>query len=290
MKTNKQLLLYFILIFNVVSLSAQDKVVWDSNSLTPNGIFINDTLLCDRTEISNIFWHEFLHYEMTSKGEKSVEYKSLLPDTAGYLFTLPIIANGDTLHFQLSKGSYYNSYYDFPLTGVTLEQAKKYCAWRSDRVLEMILVQKGLIKPNRVGKDNFTIDRFLIEDKFEKHRKSISHYPKYFIADSEDWNLIRQLISEKSIKVNKINSRNNFTAHLNKTGFPLHKVDLEEKNQNDIIYNLLGNVSELIDGENQCTGGSIQDDEKEILKMKINKCQLPDKFVGFRCLSKWVKI
>ena len=294
MKTSKTVLLYFILIFNIVHLSAQDKIVFDSTTVTPNGMFIGDNLMCDRTEVSNSFWKEYMHWVKTAHGESSKLYKATMPDTIGYIYTLPIITSTDTSFFQLSKYSYFRlpNYDDYPITGITLKQAKLYCEWRSDRVLEMLLIVKGLIKvrQNRATKNPFTIKKFLTKKKYKDERELISFYPQFYIADIDDWTVIKNLIQKKEISVGKINSKNTYEAVLLETNSPLLPKCYEDEKREGLLYNILGNVSELIDSENQCVGGNINDKTSDILKMEVTECNLPDKLVGFRCLSKWVKI
>jgi gliding motility-associated lipoprotein GldJ len=55
------------------------------------------------------------------------------------------------------------AYSDYPVVGVTWEQAEAYCTWRTDRVNEQILVDRGILKhdPAQTGKNVFTTDTYL---------------------------------------------------------------------------------------------------------------------------------
>ncbi len=55
------------------------------------------------------------------------------------------------------------AYNEYPVVGVNWLQANDYCAWRSDRVNENIMIREGILKvnPNQVGEDNFNTDAYL---------------------------------------------------------------------------------------------------------------------------------
>ncbi len=78
----------------------------------------------DKTEITNIAWKEYLYDIKETEGEDSEEYKELLPDLAVWE-----MAYGE----DFISSSAYN---DYPLVGVSYQQALAYCKWRSARVSE----------------------------------------------------------------------------------------------------------------------------------------------------------
>jgi hypothetical protein len=55
------------------------------------------------------------------------------------------------------------AYRDYPVVGVNWLQANDYCAWRTDRVNEVILIREGLFEhyPNQINEDHFTTDAYL---------------------------------------------------------------------------------------------------------------------------------
>lgn len=251
-------------------------------------------MICDATEITNTSYKEYLHWLKTRIGEKSDEYKAALTGTHGSLFVLNFSTRDNSFDNDVSKNSYLHlaEYDDYPMVGVTLDQAKKYCQWRSNRVFEMILHKWDILSINPLckGKNCFTTEKFLTHEKYKDERKLISHYPQYFIGSADDWNIIKDIITEKKIQVGMINTAQKSELILNDTGFPYNKQLVNESKRKGTIYDILGNVSELIDGNNQCAGGDISDQKSEILKMEITNCSTPNNLVGFRCLSKWVKI
>ena len=46
------------------------------------------------------------------------------------------------------------SYRDYPVVGVNWLQATNFCAWRTDRVNEQILIREGIIIPNPNQQNN----------------------------------------------------------------------------------------------------------------------------------------
>jgi formylglycine-generating enzyme required for sulfatase activity len=87
---------------------------------------------------------------------------------------------------------YYASpaYRDYPVVGITLEQAKSYCKWRSDRVAEFILIREGLIevKPEQTREMHFTVERYFAGQYYDytAPEKSLV-MPEYALPTKEEW-------------------------------------------------------------------------------------------------------
>ncbi len=86
----------------------------------------------DATETTVANWAEYLYWLQTTKGIQSEEYINALPDSA----TCEKLY-GATRYFQHPK------YKDYPIVGLTYEQAVNYCKWRTDRVNE--ITKKGKV-------------------------------------------------------------------------------------------------------------------------------------------------
>lgn len=90
----------------------------------PNCVNLNDNVYIDKTEIKNIHWLEYLHHLKRDSSQAS--YKAALPDTSVWL-----------VYRDTSKYKHYLSYpvyRDFPVVGITQQQAANYCQWRSHAV------------------------------------------------------------------------------------------------------------------------------------------------------------
>ncbi|MFT4972967.1 MAG: sulfatase modifying factor 1, partial [Saprospiraceae bacterium] len=112
----------------------------------------------DESEVANIDYREYLFWLQRVYGESYPEvYQNALPDTLVWreelAFNEPFVEN----YFR------YPSYDDYPVVGVTWLQANQFSQWRTDRVNEMILIEKGILNPNAEQKDedNFNTESYL---------------------------------------------------------------------------------------------------------------------------------
>ena len=142
----------------------QDDVLFDWNT-TPVKMQVRSFFL-DETEVTNEEYHFYLEWleKIFPKSDDQNEhiYTSALPDTLVWRHTLG--AN------ELLTENYlrHPSYSDYPVVGVSWIQANEYCKWRSDRVSEKTLIDKGIL--NNVykmdslkldGNNYFTTDTYL---------------------------------------------------------------------------------------------------------------------------------
>jgi formylglycine-generating enzyme len=112
----------------------------------------------DETEVANIDYLEYLYWLDRVFGQSYPEiYQKALPDTLVWREELSY--NEPFVEGYLR----HPSYRDYPVVGVNWLQASDYCKWRTDRVNEMILIERGIIKPNMQQKDaqNFNTDAYL---------------------------------------------------------------------------------------------------------------------------------
>ena len=147
----------------------QDDVMFDWNT-TPVKQQVRSFYM-DETEVTNeeyIFYLEWLEKVFPPKNENySYIYESALPDTLVWR---------DRLGFNESLTETYlrhPAYSGYPVVGVSWVQATDYCKWRTDRVNEKILMDKGIIKnlftldSLRVeGKDHFVTDTYLLNPNY----------------------------------------------------------------------------------------------------------------------------
>jgi len=101
----------------------------------------------DETEVSNIDYREYLYWLQRVYVSYPKVAKNALPDSLVWReelsFNEPILES----YFR------HPSYDDYPVVGVSWKQANDYCEWRTDRVNEMILIEKGVLNPNPEQKD-----------------------------------------------------------------------------------------------------------------------------------------
>ncbi len=112
----------------------------------------------DETEVSNQSYGEFVYWMRRAYGDEYPEkVTAIMPDTATWR---------DKLAWRESFVDYYfqsPSYKDYPVVGVTWEQAQAFCTWRTDRVNEKLLVDMGVIMLDQenLGTGAFQTDVYL---------------------------------------------------------------------------------------------------------------------------------
>lgn len=233
--------------------------------IPPGTVLINDTLFADETEVSMLSWHEYVYWMREAYGKDSKEYLASLPDTNVWRF--------DTLNKASAYTSFYfknMAYRDYPVVGVSYEQVQAFCSWRSNRVKEFMWMSK-----------KYDLINF-----------------EYRLPTKKEW----ELMSNNGMNV--FNSKNDVKFHTNKK-----KEEIYESNYrancifNDTVpkafttlpvysyqknyfglYNMIGNVSEMVLEKNISKGGS--------WRHQINECRIgkdipyskPSNWLGFRCV------
>ena len=133
----------------------------------------------DETEVRNIDYLEYLHWLKRVYVDHQEVCHNALPDTMAWRSSLaynePMVRN--YLRFR--------AYAEYPVIGVSWEQATEYCKWRTDRVNEKILIEKGLLKhdPNNQKNDNvFTTEAYLTgkyTGTVKKNLKDLNGKPRH---------------------------------------------------------------------------------------------------------------
>lgn len=113
----------------------------------------------DETEVTNLAYREFVYWMQRAYGEEYPErVRDIYPDTNAWR---------DKLAWREGFVDYYFQspiYYEYPVVGVTWEQACKFCTWRTDRWNEKILIDMGIIVLDQTdlrGESAFQTDVYL---------------------------------------------------------------------------------------------------------------------------------
>lgn len=126
---------------------------WDN---TPRRVTV-PSFYMDETEVSNQDYREFTYWLTRVYPGNKAKINSALPDTTVWREELsynePYVEN----YFR------HPAFSDYPVVGVSWEQANAYCAWRTDRVNEQILAQKGIIAHDNTqsGQNTFNSKSYL---------------------------------------------------------------------------------------------------------------------------------
>lgn len=111
----------------------------------------------DETEVSNQDYREFTHWTARVYPTDTKRLQAITPDSSVWRTELgynePYVNN----YFR------HPAYSDYPVVGVSWEQAEAYCQWRTDRVNEQILVNKDILAhdPTQSGQNVYTTQTYL---------------------------------------------------------------------------------------------------------------------------------
>ena len=124
------------------------------NHNTPRSVTVSSFYL-DETEITNHQWCEYLYWTGRTFTDYPMIYKKALPDTL--VWREKLAYNEPYVEYYLR----HPSYRDYPVVGVNWLQANNFCAWRTDRVNEYILIREGILVLNPDQQNNpFTTDAY----------------------------------------------------------------------------------------------------------------------------------
>jgi gliding motility-associated lipoprotein GldJ len=93
----------------------------------------------DETEVANVDWLEYLYWIKRTYPNDAEYYYNALPDTL--VWRQPLSYNEPYVNNYLR----HPAFQDYPVVGVSWEQANDYCVWRTDRVNEEILRRGGYL-------------------------------------------------------------------------------------------------------------------------------------------------
>jgi len=95
------------------------------------------TFYMDETEVSNNDWREYLYWLQTNYPEDRELYYNAIPDTL--VWRRPLSYNEPYVDNYLRS----SAFQDYPVVGVSWDQAQDYCDWRTQRMNENILRERG---------------------------------------------------------------------------------------------------------------------------------------------------
>jgi sulfatase modifying factor 1 len=134
----------------VMGLTEQD-VTYDWNNI-PRRVTVSSFYM-DETEITNHNYREYLYWLERVYGESYPEVEqNALPDTLVWREELSFNEPFVETYFR------HPAYDDYPVVGVDWNQANDYAYWRSQRVNEMILVERGILNLNTEQRDEDNFD------------------------------------------------------------------------------------------------------------------------------------
>ena len=133
----------------------EQDVMYDWNNV-PRRITISSFYM-DQTEVRNVDYREYLFWIQRVFVDYPEVYRKALPDTLSWRSKMSY--NEPYVEYYFRHPAYNN----YPLVGVNWLQASDYCAWRTDRVNENILIREGILNwdPNQINEENFNTEAYL---------------------------------------------------------------------------------------------------------------------------------
>ncbi len=241
---------------------------------TPIGtVWLKENIFIDTEEIANIDYKEFLKGIEKEYGKNSLEYQKLLPDTNVWISVMSYNEPFVKYYFR------HPAYDHYPVVGVSFEQAKTYCIWRSKTANLLYYLKSNKI---RYSPDS----SYANIDIPEIYRYSLP--TKAILEEVEAIRMEESVITK--IKKNNTAAYNyeipNDTNFFNPAtvtsltfGFYPNKLGM---------YNTLGNVAEMTNIKGIAKGGGYIHTKKEIESGKDFPYSKPERWLGFRCVCEKV--
>ena len=135
---------------------SETDVTYEWNNV-PRRVTVSSFYL-DETEVSNFSYLEYLWWTARVFGPTFPDvFQKALPDTL--VWREKLAYNEPYVEYYLR----HPAYRDYPVVGINWLQANEFCAWRTDRVNEFILIREGLLDhvPNPSDQDYFSTDAYL---------------------------------------------------------------------------------------------------------------------------------
>jgi len=249
----------------------------------PSCVHLTKNLFIDEAEIANIDYQEFLFYLKRDSTEEI--FNKALPQTRIYDYS-------DADYFASPRYRY------FPMVGLTHDQAKMYCEWRSRFVTNLYRTKykKNVIFKFRLpteqewelaasnGLDK-TQHKYGIESQltisYKVNSKASTFLADMVQSDKDESQISRDIVVTGVINDVPFNVKRNLPYFL-KFQTPYYTYSFYRNDYG--IYNMIGNVAEMIDQRGIAKGGSFRDELSRSGITDKRNYDNPADDIGFRCI------
>ena len=229
----------------------------------PGTVEIVDNFFYDKGEIRNDDWREYVEDLKETYGEQSESYLKALPDTK--------VWHKPGLNMEVYEETYFShpAYNDYPVVGITHEQATAYCAWRTMAVTKMMA---------RLNMETTTTFQYRLPTQTEWELVAAAGYNK---------RQMKQVLKQKDKHGGKARFYNmRYTDHEEYNmahSSPCATVNYLPNKYG--VYNIYGNIAEMVSDPGVAMGGSYRHFYDDIVP--TNKPLSYDgaqDWLGFRCV------
>ncbi|WP_341900526.1 SUMF1/EgtB/PvdO family nonheme iron enzyme [Fluviicola taffensis] len=299
-KNNLLLFLLSIVIASCGTYKLRKDVKLENLPAPPGTIELSENQYFDKTEATNFHWLEYLYWTKRVYGRDSKEYQQILPDTT-------VWTNLDGKYSQ--QVDFYLRdpvYRDFPVVGISYRQAVDYCKWRSDRVMEYMLVKFGVFdyKTDVPADSVFTIEKYFKGEYYGiQPNPHFGFYPHYSLPDPITYQKV--IIFADSLNVKNSHSCRKKHCDVSDLG----RVCMENRRETEVypysphptkevfscgckkdkITHLQGNVREMTDLEGTFFGASFIDSCSVLDYVLRTDSFLINSYTGFRAKCEYRK-
>jgi formylglycine-generating enzyme required for sulfatase activity len=240
-------IILFLLIFISFSFSSHRK----KKRIPPGTVQITETFFVDECEVSNFSWLEYVLWTKNFYGADSPEYLAALPDTSVWL--------KDNNEMYYSLYFWHPAFRDYPVVGISYEQALEFCKWRTERVKQFI----------HLGcKKDWEIEyRLPTKKEWESLHVTLQNIER----------LQKEKVSFNLKDTTSLKNAHHDNADVTAPVFSYKPNSFK-------IYNLIGNVAEMVEEKNICKGGSWKHFPSEAYPGKDISYEKPEAWLGFRCV------
>lgn len=244
--------------------------------------------------MANVYWREYLAYLLQLEKD-TVKYRNALPDT---LVWNRLDWKPDTSQKAVILNNPYSEYYlvhpafnYYPVVGISYEQAIGFCKWRTLAANQAIYFKEKHIKDLKLHiKDTFPIRFYYRLPSKEEWEMAASGgldkvaFP-YGMKKTQD-KKNRLLFNTREVTDSFIRSYDPHSYRETPITTNVHSYYANDFN----LYNMTGNVAEMIAEKGIAKGGSFF---HPLDSCKINMDQrynsTPEMWLGFRCVAVMVK-
>jgi len=244
--------LFIIFLFSFTSRTKQ--------FIPPGTVKYNDTLFIDQTEISNWSWREYEAWMRTKYGKNSSQHMAVLPDT--------LVWRDNASYNEPYVEHYYrhNAYKNYPVVGVSYEQVLGFCKWRTEMVMIHLAKQ---------GKYKLLDFEYRLPTRKEWETLSYNGKEEFYNNGYTD---------DKQAKMNLVHDDTLGTASVRSDKADVTAPVYSYWKNTFGIYNMIGNVAEMVSEKGICKGGSWRHSLEECRVGKDISYENPTAWLGFRCV------